>query len=217
MNITLEDSFNFIQDKNGVIMLRNKYIPMMDWDWPNSGHKTEDCLTINCLMDVIKQLKDYLKRYPNQVIRIYVTPGGIRAFFLGKAQTVEEFFTAGGGETINGDPMYINLCKRVGRFGSRITPKVNRENDFVAIYLCTLGNSNHQNEDLLSLLKYTHDDPIHKFNKDLMNINKPRINKATEDIDFLSKVFKKRLKATKDVKLLYQHFYFMCVVLSSLK
>ena len=136
-------------------------IPMLDWDWPNIGHKTDECITISCLNDVLVEIKKYLERHPYQSVRIYVTPGGVRAFFLGKQMTVEEFFGAGEGDTMNADPMYVGLCHRRGNFPVRVSPKPNRPGDFVASYVCTLGAE--PDGEMLRMLNAYHDKPIKRF------------------------------------------------------
>lgn len=136
-------------------------IPMLDWDWPNEGHKTDECITITCLNDVLKELRAYLELHPYQSIRVYVTPGGVRAFFLAKPMTVKEFFEQAGGDTMNADPMYVGLCHRRGNFPVRVSPKPNRIGDFVAAYVMTLGQE--PNAEMLATLDSYHDKPIRRF------------------------------------------------------
>lgn len=131
-------------------------IPMGDWDWPNEGHKTDKCITISCLKDVIDRLKVYLEAHPYQSVRLYVTPGGVRGFFLGKPLTVEEFFSnKEGGRTLDIDPLYQGLCERTNSFRVRTSPKLNRKNDWVAIHIGDFGAK--PNQSMLNLLKKGHD------------------------------------------------------------
>jgi hypothetical protein len=129
-------------ERSQIDLLSYDKVPMLDWDWPNEGHKSEESITITNVNQVIKILTDYLKHHPYQVIKLYVTPGGVRAFFLGKLQTPEEFFTTGGGETLGADPLYINLAKNIKAFSVRVSAKPNRKGDFVASHYVTLGSSN---------------------------------------------------------------------------
>lgn len=150
-------------ERTALEFVQTDTIPMLDWDWPNRGHKTAKCVTITCLNDVISRLKDYLKVYPSQSIRVYVTPGGVRAFFLGTKCSVEDFYANFGGETLNADPLYIRLTKRNEGFPVRISPKPSRVGDFVATYVCTLGAE--PNQEMLAVIKAVHDKPISRFKK----------------------------------------------------
>lgn len=133
-------------------------IPMLDWDWPNEGHRTAECITITNLKEVLVILEAYLELHPSQSIRVYVTPGGVRAFFLGESISVKEFFENKGGETLKADPLYVRLAKRLSSFPVRISPKPIRKGDFVASYCCTLGQE--PNKHLLDVLLKVHDQPI---------------------------------------------------------
>jgi hypothetical protein len=138
-------------------------IPMLDWDWPNQGHKKTECVTITCLNDVIAKLKVYVKKFPTQSVRVYVTPGGVRAFFLGTKCSVAEFYEKWDGASLSADPLYIELTKKNGGFPVRISPKPNRVGDFVATYVCTLGAPS--NPEMLTVIKAVHDKPISRFKK----------------------------------------------------
>ena len=149
------------QLKKGVHFTAHSHIPMLDWDWPNVGHKQDECVTITNLKDVLIKLESYLEKHPDQSIRVYVTPGGVRAFFLGKWMSTEEFFVDGDGTTLDADPFYVDISNKKGFFPARVSPKANRPGDFVASYVCTLGAK--PNAEMLRTLESYHDQPIKRF------------------------------------------------------
>ena len=164
----INTKIGYKKNADGVEFISLSNIPMLDWDWPNEGHKTSECITITNLNEVLVILYAYLKRYPSQSIRVYITPGGVRAFFLGESLSVKEFFENKEGETLNADPMYIGLTKRGDSFPVRISPKPNRKGDFVASYCCTLGQQ--PNKQLLDVLLKVHDKPIKRLRHRSVNV-----------------------------------------------
>lgn len=147
--------------EKGIHFTANNSIPMLDWDWLNKGHKTEACITITCLNDVLEKLEEYVKVYPEASIRVYVTPGGVRAFFLDKLVTPEEFFSDIEVESLCADPLYIMLCLKRSKFPVRVSPKPSRPGDFVASYVCTVGKE--PSPEMLAILDSYHDKPIRRF------------------------------------------------------
>jgi len=125
-------------EESGVTYKRFDRIAFLDWDWPNVSHKANECVTIDTIDDVYRLLQPWLIAQPDQSIRIYETPGGIRGALTGKLQTVDQF-VALGVDTLNADPMFIKLCIERKMFGARVSPKLNRSGDFIARYVCTLG------------------------------------------------------------------------------
>ena len=146
----------FKAKSKNVHFIAHTHVPMLDWDWPDASHKTDECITITCLNDVVKEIKEYLK-YNQDYVRIYVTPGGVRAFFLKEAKTVEEFNLV-----LKSDPVYLDLVKRRGFFSWRISPKPNRSIDWVATHVLTLSNTK-PNPELLNIVKEFHDKPISRL------------------------------------------------------
>lgn len=158
--------------RSKIDLLTYDCVPMLDWDWPNEGHKSEASITIQNVNDVIKVLSSYIERHPYQVIKVYVTPGGVRAFFLGKLQNPEEFFSTGEGDTLKADPLYINLAKKMKAFPVRVSPKINRKGDFVASHYVTLGNENNLLTNKLSLmLSKSHDAYIQQRRRKMCVVN----------------------------------------------
>jgi hypothetical protein len=141
--------------KTGVNYTAFKDIPMGDWDWPNEGHATEQCLTITCLQDVLDTLNEYLSYYEDHV-RVYVTPGGVRAFFLGQPRVPQEFWFR---FPFYADPIYRKFTLKSGIYSARVSPKPNRAGDFVARYVCTLANAE-ADPKLLEQLLVHHDQRI---------------------------------------------------------
>lgn len=153
------------ETKTGIEYVGLSHLPMADWDWPDKGHKVDACVTIRGISDVLKELGRFLRKYPNQSIRVYQTPGGIRTFFVGEPLSVGEFHKKLGfelGTHLNQDPMYRELVLRRNEFTFRISPKPRRKGDYVAKYLYTL-NSRNADKELVKLLEKVHDLPISKY------------------------------------------------------
>ena len=130
-------------------------LPMCDWDWDDPIHPTQ-CVTVTCVQDVILILEEYLNTHQDY-IKVYVTPSGVHAFFLGRPRSVLELDWEG----LNSDPLYEMLSKRMGGFGVRVSAK-QRPKDFIAEYVITLANCEPDPE-LVRKLEVHHDRRIAEF------------------------------------------------------
>lgn len=132
------------------------WLPVADWDWPDKIHDSR-CTTISTLEDVVRILNKYLESNENHV-RVYETPAGVHAFFLGEKQTPREFNWEG----LNADPIYQKICIQKNKFRIRVSPKLGRTGDFVARYVCTVANCP-PNLQLEKLLVQHHDKRIEEY------------------------------------------------------
>jgi hypothetical protein len=166
----------------GIVGLRQ--VPMGDWDWADDIHP-DSSVSIEKVEDVLERLTKRTKDYPSENYRVYVTPGGVRAYEVGGMPGSPEiseklgFFkpTYAGGMGI--DPNYRTatlaesgaknaIDKRV--FNARITGKAERiadgNRDFVAYHLTNVGKGD-INPRKQSLVTNYHDIPIKKHTAEL--------------------------------------------------
>lgn len=155
-------------------------VPMGDWDWKDPySHNTDGGATIESLGDVHERLSRYTQDNPDSSWRVYLTPGGVRAWEMSRNQTpVKMFAPTKYGElqddTLRIDPFYQKLTSRKkyspahlnktvpAAFYSRVSGKPLRENDFVAFPLGHIGDApiNPYNERLVGTY---HDDIIQRW------------------------------------------------------
>ena len=110
------------------------------------------CVTIKCYADVKAILESH-----GETWRVYITPGGVRAFCISKAYHPEEM------PKLKADPLYIELCKKTSIYWARVCPKAERiEYDWVAHYWETIGDKP-VNEELVTLLDVYHDGLIEEL------------------------------------------------------
>lgn len=110
---------------------------MMDWDFPDSGHKSNTCVTITTASDAMELVYAYCHFYPEALMAIQLTKGGVRGWRLDKPFTVNEF--AQHHKVLKCDPIYARLSVEKGLFWSRVSPKPNRKNDVITTW-CYIGN-----------------------------------------------------------------------------
>jgi hypothetical protein len=154
--------------------------PMADWDVPGPSHASSN-VTVRHLGDVEDIVRPYVKRHPASILKLYLTPGGFRAWELGERMSVPDFaprFTE-----LNVDPGYALLANTSGDgmpewrapgtsdagipldppgFRSRISHKPGRV-DWVAQPLVTISGPE-SNIDLHSRfwVDRLHDEPIRR-------------------------------------------------------
>lgn len=121
---------------SGIKVARFKYLAMFDWDFPDDGHKTEDCITITKHEDVLVLLEEYLAKHPEASFILEKTPGGVRGWY-GQKITIKSWVRIA--QEINCDPLYIKLTRLKKSWGCRVTPKPNRANDYVSEPWCVVG------------------------------------------------------------------------------
>jgi len=177
-----------------------KNIAMGDADWSEPSHKCSECITIETISDVVTILKPWLIQ-KGLTARLYLTMGGLRWFITSKRLTPKEADQIGFFSELPVDPLYASLAMAINpwkkvrtsyidRFSlgvvqskqleefeeawaSRISPKVGRENDFVAFHIATFGEVAEDREILEELYQF-HDKPIRK------SWNKESLEKARE-------------------------------------
>ena len=118
---------------------------MLDWDIPEDAHIDKRCITIERREDAHDIMFEWVKDNPNYLFRVYHTLGGVRAFVLSHDYT---WSTTRGLVVANHfmryqmkcDELYIGLQIKKGiGWGARVSPKPNREYDWVAQYVLTIG------------------------------------------------------------------------------
>jgi hypothetical protein len=151
-------------------------IPMGDWDFPEDTHHPTS-ITIKNVGDVYKRLIAYTKQH-NSLWKVYLTPGGVRAFDISRNINSKEFKKDF--KSLNIDPCYARLAMNQPRpdvyskipkynllypkqsWAFRLSGKPNRKNDFVALYLGTVGNGKALSYNSRIVKEY-HDKPIQKY------------------------------------------------------
>ena len=136
--------------------------PMMDWDKPDAYHMDKN-VTVRNLGDVEDMARSYVKDNPQSMMKIYLTPGGYRAWEMGESMTPTEFQPRF--ESLNVDPGYAFLSVNPNQpdtegFASRISAKPGRV-DWAAQPLTVIKGEDAQVNPRSKLLIDTlHDDPI---------------------------------------------------------
>ena len=136
--------------------------PMMDWDKPDQYHMDRN-VTVRNLADVEELTRDYVKQHPESMLRLYLSPGGYRAWEVGEAMTPKEF--APRFDELQVDPDYARLSQTPPRsegegFASRISHKPGRI-DWAAQPLTVIaGEQAIPNARSVQLVETMHDKPI---------------------------------------------------------
>lgn len=146
--------------------------PMMDWDIP-SGYHAASNVTVRHLGDVEELARAHVERHPNSRLRLYQTPGGFRAWELGRRQSPQEYLPEAEAMKVDGD--YIRIAQQpnvwevegltVGRpgFSSRISGKPGRANDWVAQPLLTISGREAMPDPVnVARVRQFHDEPIRR-------------------------------------------------------
>lgn len=123
--------------KKGVEYISTPKIPMQDWDFPDPLHP-DAAVTIRNLGDAYENLKDFTKANPDEAWKLYLTPGGVRAWNL-SGQGNPQQLAFGYQQTLNSDPLYNEYAQRSNTWASRLSGKPKRADDFVAFPLATIG------------------------------------------------------------------------------
>lgn len=129
-----DEGYTYCRDRDmGIDFLAYTSLLMCDWDLPNPGHKSERCLTITHRDEAIEQLASVCALQPDLTWRVYDTPGGVRAFLTSHLTRVNAV-ALGIMRLLNCDPVYTMLTRRERRWWCRVSPKPDREGDYVAQY-----------------------------------------------------------------------------------
>jgi hypothetical protein len=119
-------------------------VPMIDIDTPNMAHFKDEYVTASGPGEALEQIMQLLQDKKVSSQRLYLTPGGVRSFELGEQMSPQEWWA----KHPVGDPGYRKLSAESRRVGGRLipagftfrtSPKMIRENDFVAALLGTVS------------------------------------------------------------------------------
>jgi hypothetical protein len=137
-----------------------KHIVCADWDWPDKAHLSEKAITIKTATDALNIL-----RHIGGTWRLYVTPGGMRAFLVSQPVTVRDmienkaFFQY---EELSADPLYwaFTLSSHE-KWGFRLVPKeIRKDYDWVAEFIEVVGDPANADAELTRLVETYHDQQI---------------------------------------------------------
>lgn len=120
-----------------VNILRNNYIPVLDWDVPNEGHKIEECVTFQSRTEIYKTIDFYAELF-GLSIKVYNTPGGVRGWITSHQFSPRGLVTCM--YKMQVDPVYQNMTRERNEWGARVSPKPNREGDYVAKFSHMVGD-----------------------------------------------------------------------------
>lgn len=133
-------------------------VPMQDWDFPDAIHH-DNSVTIRHLGDALDSMAERVSDNPNERWKMYLTPGGVRAWNLTDQISPTQNETAiRYANSMQSDPLYARFSREKDVWSSRISAK-NRPDDFIAYPIAHVGTGlpNPQNVDLVN--RY-HDNPI---------------------------------------------------------
>lgn len=132
-------------------------VAMQDWDWPDDAHIAKQAITINHLGDVYDSMERFTRDNPDELWRMYITPGGVRAYDMAQRRDPNSAYRLQ--SHLNSDPLYAELSDKTGFWNTRISPKPARDNDFVALPIGSIGTGTmlRENEDYV---RRFHDVPI---------------------------------------------------------
>ena len=136
---------------------QSRNVAMQDWDWPNEGHIAQNAVTVKNLGDVYESMTKFTQDNPQELWKMYVTPGGVRAFDLANVKTPSQSY--GLATELNSDPLYAGLADQSDGWPARISQKIGREGDFVAMPIGVMGQGQ-VNPDNLDYVRRFHDVPI---------------------------------------------------------
>lgn len=155
-----------------VEFVRFEDTPMADWDTPSDYHAASN-VTVRHLGDVEELARAHVERHPDSRLRLYQTPGGFRAWELGRRQSPQEYMPEAEAMKVDGD--YIRIAQQpntwevegltVGRpgFSSRISSKPGRANDWVAQPLLTISGREAMPDPVsVARVRQFHDEPIRR-------------------------------------------------------
>jgi hypothetical protein len=119
--------------QQGVVYVQWKVeFGMLDFDIPNSGHKS-NCVTYPNRTEAFRGIEKLCK---DKGVRgeLFTTPGGYRLFITSRQVKCTELHTWN-----KCDPFYIEFCNFNRQFACRVSPKIGRDNDYVAKHVATLN------------------------------------------------------------------------------
>lgn len=133
----------FIEKRNGLVILVTGTM-MLDWDMPADGHKDDRCISISKREDAYEIIHQWCQKHHSYLFKVYDTPGGVRAFCLSHTfnwrntagyKLCEHFMSR-----LDCDKLYTKFsCMNQNGWRARVSPKPNRENDYVAKHFMWMG------------------------------------------------------------------------------
>lgn len=163
-----------IENKKGAVeYIGTSSVPMQDWDWPDTVHPSI-AVTINHLGDVYDSLVRRTVDNPSERWRLYITPGGVRAWNLTnqwEPNVAAEMLQ----RSLDSDPLYAEYAAKSNNWFSRISGKPKRLNDFVAFPIDEIGSAL-PNPVNLDIVHRYHDVPIieNRFVSEMLPDGLPR-------------------------------------------
>ena len=173
--------------------------PMMDWDLPDPYHANTEAVTVRNLGDVEQLTREYVRNHPESALRVYQTPGGYRAWELGKQMNPTEFSSRF--NELNVDPYYAMIAQQTPSsphegpmsFASRISHKPGRT-DWVAQPILELSGSKASPVPRSAeLVKVLHDDPIRRMYLGAEGVSPDAINLLKQHLPSASKSLQREL------------------------
>lgn len=169
---SFDGEFNLFH-KKGIKYMSFRKLPMFDWDMPDIGHLTEECITITKREEVPVILKEFVEANPQYSFTLEKTPGGVRGW-LHKEVSVKEWIEIA--ESVKCDSMYIQLIKNRCVWSTRISAKA-RPGDFVATNWCVIGDKPMHKDLAISYKAYKESLP--KVVRHVMTCGLPGSGKST--------------------------------------
>ena len=174
--------------------------PMMDWDTPGPYHADRNA-TVRHLGDVEELIQSYTAKNPDSRIQLYQTPGGFRAWEVGRRTSVANFKPDF--EELKVDPDYALISQAgLGRtvdgvdidppgFRSRISHKPGRA-DWVAQPIATFG-AEIPDPTSYNLVRTLHDEPIRRAYLKQSGVSPDAIAALKENLSTASQALQRQL------------------------
>ena len=136
--VKVSDSVNLRYEK-GLKVLDMKGLMMCDWDPAPSTSSVDYHYTITCLEQIDSIMNSWARARPNQLWVGYKTPsGGAHAFLVSHVVELHQGINLG--TTLRCDKLYLKYCLNRRSFAVRVSPKPNREGDYIAKFWKTWGS-----------------------------------------------------------------------------
>ena len=169
---TFENKFNDLQwgppelrERSLMTVLENRNVPMIDMDYMGDYmHPTVGAANIEHAGQAINAVKRLASQEPESLWDLYLTAGGARAFNIGKRQGANPLHPLGSKflDDPAVDKWYSGYSKERDAFATRITPKGEREADFIAQQVARIGTGK-TNPLAEGLIREMHDNYIKEY------------------------------------------------------
>ena len=136
--VKVSDRVNLRYTK-GVKYLDMVGLMMCDWDCAQSPDSVDHHYTITSLDQVDSIINSLVRAKPDLLLIGYKTPsGGAHAFLVSHIVKLERGVKLG--YKLKCDQLYLKFCQQRGNFAVRVSPKLEREGDYIAKFWKTWGN-----------------------------------------------------------------------------